>query len=302
MTLFRPVRPLAALLSAIALATPSGASRAQEPRRLLESESVPLELAAALVAAGGFSGEPQLLVGAMPEWIANRLFIPTGAHVLGSAFLGTTVVGVITVGDAPDTAIANIQRQLLQRGWTNPPPPPTYGGGGFRPAPVAATTGPVTRITLCGDQQLLTVSGARRRGAITNITFRVVGTMQYSVCRPPQMSTSMIRPPFPTLYDPANAADGRMTGDCSTTIGGSSGTGTTLRTSMTTEAILDHYAKQIRDSGWTPFGDKAPIVGRSWTRTDSTGAPIEMSLTVNTSTRDPSCHDLNLQVRTLRKP
>jgi len=46
----------------------------------------------------------------------------------------------------------------------------------------------------------------------------------------------------------------------------------------------------------------AAIIGRTWSRVDSTGAPVELSLTVATSPRDSACPELNLQVRTMRKP
>jgi hypothetical protein len=294
-------RLVLACLAAGPLLAPAIAT-GQEPRRLAEPDSVPLALASALVASGGFPSEPQILVGSMPEWITNRLYVPAGARVLGSAFLGTTIVGVITVTDAPETAIAEFKRQLLQKGWKAPPPAPTYNGGGFRPAPVAPPSGPTTHMTLCGDQQVLTASAARRRGEATDVTLRVISTTTFSACRFPEIPTSMIRSPFPTLINPPGAPDARMNGDCSTTSMGSMGTGTTLRTSMTPDALLDHYGKQLQDSGWASPGDKAPIVSRTWTRTDSTGAPVETSITVTTSPRDSGCREINLQVRTLRRP
>jgi len=116
------------------------------------------------------------------------------------------------------------------------------------------------------------------------------------------MPTGMARSPFPTLFNPAGATDSRMTGDCSSTIGGSSGTSTNLRTPMAADAILSHYGKQLADSGWQDVGGRATIVGHSWTKTDSTGAPVELSLTVTGSPRDSTCRDISMQVRTLRKP
>src|SRR5437762_13183192 len=97
---------LLAAIAAIALVTPVGRARSQEPRRLATPDSIPLELAAALAASGGFGAEPQILVGSMPEWITNRLYVPASARVLVSAFLGTTVVGIISTPAASDTVIA----------------------------------------------------------------------------------------------------------------------------------------------------------------------------------------------------
>src|SRR3954465_11901828 len=124
---------LAAAIAAIGFGTPVSAARSQEPRRLVTPDSVPLELVRAAAAAGGFPGEPQILVGSMPEWITNRLYVPANARVLGSAFLGTTVVGIVSMPAASDTVIAKFKGELLRRGWHNPPPP-AYSGGGFRSA------------------------------------------------------------------------------------------------------------------------------------------------------------------------
>ena len=108
---------------------------------------------------------------------------------------------------------------------------------------------------------------------------------------------------FPTLFNPANTTEMRGgTDDCARSMSGSSGTGTTLRTSMDPAALLEHYAKQIQDSGWTAPAKGGSVVGRTWTRADSAGNPIELSLSVASSAREASCYDLNLQVRTIRKP
>jgi hypothetical protein len=290
----------AGILAVLAF-TAIAAGRAQEPRRLISADSIPRDLAAALIASGGFGADPQILIGSMPEWIANRLSIPSGARVLGSAFLGTTVVAVVTMPVASDTMMNQLKSDLMRHGWINPPPQPNYGGG-FRQAPAGMMPdGPLTRVTLCSDQQVLTASAARQRGTVTNITYRVSTTGGYSVCRPPQLSVGATRSPFPTLYNPPTSVDARMSGDCANNFSGS-GTSTTLRTSMTAEALLDHYARQLQDSGWTSAGEKASIIGRTWSRTDSAGTPVEAVITVMTPAQNSACRELNLQVRTMRKP
>jgi len=302
MRVLTSARHFATAIGALALASHFFALGAQEPRRLVTPDSVPLELAAALVASGGFGAEPQILVGSMPEWVMSRLFLPPTARVLGAAFLGTTVVGVVSLPAASDSVLVELKRGLQQRGWTMPPPPPNYGGGGFRPAPSPLSEPSLVRLTLCNDQQTLTATAARRRGTTTNVTLRVFANATYSVCHPPQVQQAMMRSPFPTLFNPVGAADARMNGDCSSTLNGSSGTETLLRTSMTADSLLDHYGKQLADSGWTVSGARTSVVGRSWMRTDSSGAPIETLITVATPARDQGCRQLNMQVRTLRKP
>lgn len=300
----RPSFALAA--SAVATAALCAPARSQESRRLAEPDSIPLELAASLAAAGGFGTEPQILVGSVPEWIAPRLFIPSGAHVLGSAFLGTTLVAIVTVPTTSDSVLADFRRGLLQRGWTAPPPPPVYGGGGFRPATTPVGLSPLARDVLCNDQQMLTASATRRRGVSTDVTLRVTSvSVGYNNCHPYQPPQSNIRNNMPTLYNPLGASDPRMNAECTTSMSyGGSGTSAWLRTPMTADALLDHYGKQLADSGWSAAAasDKNTITGRSWSRTDSAGAPIEVTITVASSGRESGCRELNMQVRTFRKP
>ncbi len=277
-------------------------ARAQEPRRLATSDSIPLDLATALISAGGLGGEPQILVGSLPGWVGNRLYIPPTARILGAAFIGQTAVGVITLADAPDAAIAQLKRELPSRGWQAPPPQPSYGGG-FRSPAATPLNGSPTSLLLCGNQQILTASAARRQGAITVVTIRVTATAgPYSQCNPPQPSMGMTRSAMPTLFNPAGTSEYQALAECGSTLGGSSGTNTNLRTPMSAEAILGDYGKQLVDSGWKAAGDRSTILGRSWTRTDSTGSPVELSLTVTASPRDSTCRDVSMQVRTMRKP
>jgi hypothetical protein len=256
----------------------------------------------ALVASGGLGGDPQILVGALPGWVENRVIIPANARVLGAAFIGTTVVAVLRSSDSPEGVVATLKRELPSRGWKAPPPQPSYGGG-FRPAAMAPTSpDAATRVTFCGDQQVLTVSAARHQGVNTDVTMRLTPAANYSVCTPQPMPAGMIRPLYPTLFNPANAGEGRgLIGDCVMSMA-STGTNTTLRTAMEPTALLEHYARQLQDSGWSAAPTGGSIVGRTWTRTDSAGNPLELSITVATSPRDVACRDLNLQVRTVRKP
>ena len=291
-----------AWIAAAMLALPLTAARAQEPRRLATPDSIPFDLAAALASAGGFAADPQILVGAMPEWIANRLYVPSGARVLGSAFLGTTVVAVVAMPTASDSVLPAFRRELSQRGW-NPPPPPTNYAGGFR-TPSAAIDGSTTRLILCKDDQTLTVTAARRGSAATNVTFRAVGSVAYSVCRPMRTAPQISRSPLPILVNPATAIDARMTGECSTLYSGTTtnATNAILRSPLSADSLLVHYGRQLRDSGWTAATDKPTIVGQTWTHADSSGGRTEATITVTIPERDPGCRELNLQIRSLRTP
>jgi hypothetical protein len=273
---------------------------AQEPRRLSQPDSIPLELAGALIASGGFGTEPQILVGMLPGWMNSRVFLPPNGRVLGSAFIGSITVGVLAVSDQPDVAIAQFKTELLKRGWKAPPPQPNYGGG-FRPAPVNTFDAtPVTRLTLCGgDEQLLMVNATRRSGTATQVTYRVTPTNSYGPCNPtPRPQEQHL--PTPTLINPPDVSDFRNYGACSSMRAQSWGTMANVRTPMTMDALIEHYSKQMQDSGWraTPvaFG------GRTWTRTDSTGALLEARLMAMTSPHDTLCRDLTLNIWSVKKP
>lgn len=295
------MRSARSVVATLLLSLPLARGWAQEPRRLAQPDSVPFDLASALVGAGGLGGEPQILVGSLPGWVTGRIKVSPNANVLGSAFFGSTVVGILSLSDSPETAIADMKRDLLAQGWRAPPPQPSYGGG-FRPATMyAMVDGTPTRITLCGDQQLLTVSAIRRRGTTTEVTLRLSPSQNYSTCSPQPFPQGVSRSPFPTLYNPSASTDARITSACSSQYG-SSGTSTTLMTAIAATGLLDHYGKQLQDSGWHAPAPGNSIAGRTWTKVDSAGTPLELNLTVATSARDSTCREINMQVRTMRKP
>ncbi len=268
---------------------------------MAEPDSVPLELAAALVSAGGFGGEPQILVGSVPEWIAPRIFVPSGSRVLGSAFLGTTIVAVDddAVGIRLDSR-RRPPRTVCRKAGRPPRRPPCTRVADSDPASMSVPSSPFARDVLCSDQQMITATATRRHGVATDITLRITTSPGYSPCHPVQPYQPAVRSPIPILFNPAGVGDMGMM-ECNASTVGSTGTSTTYRTPMAADALLDHYGKQLSDSGWTVVGERASISGRTWTRPDSAGNPIETSITVKTG-RESGCRELNMQVRTLRKP
>jgi hypothetical protein len=294
---------------AFAIGLPFVTVSGQEPRRLAMPDSIPVELATALIAAGGVGGEPMILVGSLPEWFTNRVTVPKNANVLGAATSGSTIVGIYSVGTAVDAAVAELKAASLSRGWTLPPPPTIYGGGGFRPAtmaPQAQLASPPNRATVCREDGTLTISGAPARGGGTNVTMRLLsrsGPTMYDTCHPPPRPEPQgYRNPFPTLYDPPVSGEATTANACFPNYNNATGTSTYLRTTLAPDVVLDHYARQLQDSGWAANGPVAAPASRIFTRRDSTGAQIEMTLTVSASPKGPSCRDVTLQVRTPPKP
>jgi hypothetical protein len=293
-------------ITLVALMIASQSAVAQEPRRLAQPDSVPLELAGALIASGGFGAEPQILIGMLPGWMNSRVFLPQNGRVLGSAFIGSVTVGVLAVRDQPDVAIAAFESELAKRGWKAPRSgqQPPISGGGFRsaPTPPAVDPSPVTRLVLCGgDQQMLTVSATRRSQTTTQVIYRVTPTSAYGPCSAPQQPASPRgeRSIHPTLINPTDVIDFRNYGHCSSP-GLASETSASVRTPGSLDSLMQHYARQLQDSGWRPT--PARSVGQTWSRTDSTGQTFEARLTLSASPRDSLCRDLNLMVSEVRKP
>lgn len=277
---------------------------AQTPAPLTQPTSVPIDLVSALVVTGGLGGteEPRLLVGSAPEWVLPKLVLPHGARILGAAFQGTTVLAIVNVPGAGDSIIPELKAQLLARGWKAQPTQVNVSGGGFRPAPPAASGTAPTRVTVCDMPQALTVSVARRDEKSADIAYRITTLpVGYSACNLPQNNgIPGYKSPFPTLYNPQASTDARMSGDCQSSLIGSQGTNTTLRTALAPDLILDQYAKQLTDSGWSA-APASTTLSKTFSRNDGSGT-VELSLTVSSSSRDQTCHDVGMNVKTVRKP
>jgi len=309
--LMRHLIGVRAALAALWLAMPLALASAQDPRRLATPDSIPVELATALIAAGGvggIGGEPIITVGSFPEWVTNRIALPKSARILGAAIAGNTIVGIYSVNATVDAAVAELKTTALSRGWTSPPSVPVYGGG-FRPATMAPQTqqgGPTNRATVCREDGSLFISGAPARGGGTNVTVRLIsrsGPTSYDTChQPPRPEMPGNRSAMPTLYDPPITGAPAAPSVCYPSYNNSTGTSTYIRTTLSPELVLDHYATQLRDSGCTVIGTALPPASRTFTRHDSTGAPIEMTLTVAGSPKDPNCRDVSMQVRGPAKP
>ena len=300
------MRIRSALASALVVLLPMSASGQEPP--LTQPASIPIDLALALTGSGGLGSEAevQILVGAIPEWALNRVSLPNGWRPIGSAFLGTTVIGVVQVPTGNDSLIQRFQQHLERNGWKAPPPPTVYRGGGFQsPQSAAATARASRRFQSCRDNHTLNAWIARELPLSTTIAFRL-GTPnpgQFNQCNPPapdpRMLASMRESPYPTLFDPVSR-DGPMMSSCYDQRSfGSSATETRYKASLTPEQVLDHYARQLADSGWMAGSPPRPTIARAWTRPDPAGGePRHVTLTVSRpTTGDSTCLRVQMEVR-----
>jgi hypothetical protein len=277
---------------------------AQRNEPLSQPKTVPIELVTALVGSGGVAGTeaPRILVGSAPEWVISKIVVPAGGHVVGAAFQGTTVLTIVNIPAAADSVMPELRRALLEHGWKAVPVMQRPAVGGFMPATPAATDATPTRLTVCGDGQILTATLARHDGKSADVAYRLAAQAAMGPCNPPQMPTLPMRLPWPALTNPAGTADARMTGECSATMMPASGIGTTLHTGMSPDSILAFYGKQLADSGWKAEADRPAPIGRIFTRTDASGAPSELTLSVANTAHAESCREVYMQVRTMKKP
>ena len=283
---------------------------AQEPP-LAQPASIPTDLAVALANAGGFgvSGDPQILVGTIPEWVVAKVKVPENWRVLGSAFAGTTFVGVLQVNTNSDSLIAEFDRLQTPLGWKVPPPPYEGVREGFQivPASSPATRAqrPDRRITRCGDGQTLSAWVSRERSLSTTVVFRLASMPappQNSTCNPymPPPEFRQPRARSPLLYNPAAV---RETHDrsCARQYGpGESMTGTSTQYKLPTspEQLMEHYARQLQDSGWMPQGttQRSVSVKRNWTKPAASGAPLNLYLEITVPPQDTLCRDVSLMM------
>lgn len=296
-------RKLARAVVVCSLFLSAGIVRAQGNEPLSQPKTVPIELVTALVGSGGVSGPdgPRILVGSAPEWVMPRIVVPSGGRVLGAAFQGTTVLTIINIPLAGDSVIPELRRSLLDRGWKAAPVMQRPSAGGFMPA-MPAGPDPATHLTLCDGKQVLSASLVRRDAKSADVAYRLSTAAGVSPCNLPQMPNLGMRLPWPALTNPTGSIDARMSGECSATLTGSSGIGTTLRTAMSSDSVFAFYARQLADSGWKAESDRALPIGKVFARVDSSGSPVELTLTVTTTPRNESCRDVYMQVRTLKKP
>lgn len=298
--------------AAVCLCAPMAIGLAQEPRRLVQPDSIPIDLATALIGTGGVMGEPQILIGSLPGWMMELVQVPKGASVLGAAFSGSSVVGVLRSPEAPETLIGEFSRDLPKLGWTAPPPwPGRNSGGGFRWASQSLprpASGPPTALTLCHDKQMLMISAGRRRGVASLATLRLNATPgATTICNPPALPEGYTPPlPLPLLFNPDDATDGYRPGaSCMKAMtsdqNGSSGTSAMLITTRSAESIMEFYTKQLKDSGWgAPVASRTTMT-REWVRMDSAGAPVIYQLNVAPVVQDSTCHRIELYVRKPKK-
>lgn len=287
------------------LVVPSLLGAQREPLR--QPASVPVELAAALASAGGLGSgtEPQILVGELPEWVATRIHVPDGTVVLGSAFMGTTVVGILQTLAGTEFPLREFEAEVAKKGWKRQELS-TGQSGGFRSAPTTATP-TIFPATFCSGPQMLRLSPGSSRQGKQSWVLRVSTPTGFGSCNPPPMSRRG-EPELPTLYHPGGVVNdnNRMTRNCNpddpaTNRGPGNFTSARVRSTILSEELLVHYGRQLADSGWKEASSIARSVSGAWTRTDSAGKTMTLQLNIFTASGDPTCREMNLMIFSIER-
>jgi hypothetical protein len=277
-------------------------AQAQQGRTV--SDSLPREFVEALLrtSMGFFPGNgSKFVLGSVPAPLARYLFVPRNARVLGGIESPMTTVAVLSVPMSYDDVRITYQREQPKLGWEPPPSFEAMRGWGFMPAPGTMSGGSGLEFCHIGQSLDISVNSAAGDTSVVTATVRGYGgrcSMDVRAGgRPPSAAQ------LPTLTNPPGSAMNPQTctpGPFMTT--GAGGTAERLQTSLTPQQLLDSFARQLSDSGWTA-GETVTTIRRVWTRPDSvTGLVRELTVSVGPLVNSPAgCHDVSMQIRRVPK-
>ncbi|HEU0054334.1 MAG TPA: hypothetical protein VFQ39_14200 [Longimicrobium sp.] len=204
----------------------------------LAQEAVPRELADAL-----FLGESRatLLIGRAPRGLDAT---PEGATVLGSVVHRSSARIAYSIALPPEAAAAAFASRLAEAGLT--PPPPRDG------THLASALPPTERILCEGDTMRVSVSAMPRPAGGSWVQVARYQDGPAGTCAPAgsvERTHDEIRSMIPRLVPPPGM-EPRETVEAS---GWNMSTSSSfvLRSSEAPGAILAHFARQMRDAGWT---------------------------------------------------
>jgi hypothetical protein len=263
---------------------------------LAQDQLIPKELVDGLLASRGIR-QSIMFVGELPREMAGRVYIPKGARILGGMSMGSGGTAVLLSSARRETIVAEIETELPKLGWTQFDPSTRMNPmSEFRDASIPAG---VVRMSASGPQQFCGPSGgmtinvepagfADSRITITANDVNPCTGMSQQISATQQAEYAL----RPKLINPAAArTDMNCFNMTRENFNYSSGGFTALNTSMPSTALIDHYAKQLADSGWSSVSQQR--ITRSWTKPDSAGKPMRYEMTIEESPTQPGCRRIN---------
>jgi hypothetical protein len=287
---------------ALMIATSVGIAPSQQPGTV--SDSLPREFVEALLGnyMGFFPGSAsKFVLGKVPTSLAPYLFVPPTARVLGGVESPMMTVAVLSVPMSYEDVRITYQREQPKLGWTPPPSFESMRGWGFMPAPGTMSGGGGLEFCHIGQSLEISVNSARRDATQLTATVRNgAGRCNMDIAaggRPPNAAE------LPALTNPPGSAMNPQT--CTYgpfMVTGTGGTAERLQTTLSPQQLLDTFARQLADSGWTA-GETSTTIRRSWTRPAGNGPVIrELTITAGPLLNSPAgCHEVSMQVRRVPK-
>lgn len=277
----------------------AGALAAQAPRST-GPDSLPRELVEVLLRSGisAYGGDgSEFVVGRVPTALAPFLYVPRDANILGGVENSSNTVAVFKVKMTREELRNAYGRELPRLGWTPSSGRPGMGWG-FAPPPGSGPTG--SGLEYCHIGQSLqitpneTPSGLTVSAVVRNYGGACAGRVAFVPTNPGGVAMpSLVNPPDAAMNQPG-CFPPQMLG------AGGRGMSERLETSITADKLLEHFARQLADSGWTPAGQQAASVRRTWTRADTGGTIREVTLTI-TPSANSACQEVSMQVREVSK-
>ena len=264
-------------------------------------DSLPRELVEGLLRVGvsTYPGDgSEFVVGRVPPSLAPFMYLPAHARVLGGLQNANNTVVIFKAPLSREELRVAYARELPRLGWTPSTGRNGYAGWGFMPAPGTGPNG--TGLEYCHIGQALqinpveTPSGLSVAAVVRNFGGACGG-------RSPVFATPPGLTEMPILVNPPDMPMNQP--ECSQpTVLGVAMRATTerLTTSTPADKLLEFFARQLADSGWTSAGPSGASVRRTWTHADTGGVARELTLSIAPSAV-PSCQEVSMQVRQIRK-
>ena len=273
---------------------------AQAPRST-GPDSLPRELVEALLRSGisAYGGDgSEFVVGRVPTSLAPFLYVPRDANVLGGVENSSNTVAVFKVKMTREELRTTYGRELPRLGWTPSSGRPGMGWG-FMPAPGSGPNGSGFEYCHIGQSLQITANEIPFGVSVTAVVRNYGGTCAGRVAFVPVSPGGVV---MPRLINPPDA--GMNQPSCYQPqplgVGSARGISERLETSITADKLLEHFARQLADSGWSPAGAQAASVRRTWTHADTGGTIREITLSI-TPMANSVCQEVSMQVREVSK-
>jgi hypothetical protein len=104
----------------------------------------------------------------------------------------------------------------------------------------------------------------------------------------------------PPLWAPGDANAAIICRDQTFNSASSSGQRQEVHTDLSTQAVLDHFGRQMDSAGWKPLGASGSTLASTWTQTMPDGGLHEVTITVSKNPAQPGCYTVELRAELRR--